>query len=179
LTLFPPLLLLWGNVNFTNLSRYSELSEKPYRRQYSHPFDCVRLNAQLIAAALPPGTEIIGAMACSVIPKRGKQTDGLDWFYNGSASRTAKGLEISVIAIVEVVAHQGYPLGVQQTPARLGKTRGAAPAAPPQSSGISWAMIEAARERLQTLPPVAPSRIDRYLQHLQTSRSQMPADLTY
>ncbi len=119
--LLPKILLLCGKVNFTNLSRYSELSEKTYRRQYSQPFDFVRLNAQIIAAALSPGTEMIGAMDCSFIPKSGKQTYGLDWCYNGSASRTEKGLEISVIAIVDVAAHQGYPLAVQQTPARLGR----------------------------------------------------------
>jgi hypothetical protein len=35
-------------------------------------------------------------MDCSFIPKSGKQTPGLDWFYNGSASRTERGLEISL-----------------------------------------------------------------------------------
>ncbi|UBF25978.1 hypothetical protein K9N68_31315 [Kovacikia minuta CCNUW1] len=53
LTLFPTILLVCGKVNFTNLSRYSELSEKTYRRQ-SHPAFCfMSLNAQLIEAAIP------------------------------------------------------------------------------------------------------------------------------
>ena len=55
-------------------------------------------------------------MDCSFIPKSGKKTYGLDWFYNGSASRSEKGLEISVIAVVDVAAHRGYTLSVQQTP---------------------------------------------------------------
>jgi hypothetical protein len=37
----------------------------------------------------------------SFIPKSGKHTHGLDWFYNGSASRSQKGLEISTLAIID------------------------------------------------------------------------------
>ena len=179
----PTILLLCGKVNFTNLSRYSELSEKTYRRHYSQPFDFVRLNTQLIEVAIPVGAQRIGAMDCSFIPKSGKQTYGLDWFYNGSASRTEKGLEISVIAIVDVAAHQGYTLSVQQTPAQLGKVRAKSPA--PQPPGLTLAVIEAARVMLQTRPPaptpvaVAPeiTRIDHYLQQLQAT--PWPADVTY
>ena len=77
------------------------------------------LNAHLIAEALPSGVHKIGGMDCSFIPKSGKGTYGIDWFYNGSASRSEKGLEISVIAIIDVADHQSYTLSVQQTPANL------------------------------------------------------------
>jgi hypothetical protein len=112
LTLFPTILLC-GKVNFSNLSRYIELSEKTYRRHYSQPFGFTEFNRHMIDETVSATAEVIGATDCSFIPKSGKQTYGLDWFYNGSTSRTEKGLEISVI---DVVAHQGYPLSVQQTP---------------------------------------------------------------
>jgi hypothetical protein len=52
-------------------------------------------------------------MDCSFVPKSGKATYGIEYFYNGSASRDEKGLEIS---IVDVDAKQGYALSVQQIP---------------------------------------------------------------
>lgn len=62
------------------------------------------LNAQLISEAIAASVTQIGAMDCSFIPKSGKATYGLDWFYNGSANRTEQGLEISVIAVIDVEA---------------------------------------------------------------------------
>jgi DDE superfamily endonuclease len=177
-----------GNVNFTNLSRYSEWSERTYRRQYRQEFCFMGLNAQLIEAAIPREATCIGAMDCSFIPKSGKATYGLDWFYNGSASRAQKGLEISVIAVIDVEAHRGYSLSVQQTPASLAKRK-----ATPQSQhqSIRWAAIEQARQMLEQLPvKVTPTadvgkarveltRMDYYLKHLQESYAYLPTRLKY
>lgn len=107
------------------------------------------LNAKVIEAAIPIGATCIGAMDCSFIPKSGKATYGLDWFYNGSASRTQKGLEISVIAVIDVAAHRGYSLSVKQTPANLAKRKTKVQS---QSQQITGAMIEQTRQRLQQLP---------------------------
>jgi hypothetical protein len=204
LTLFPTILLLCGKVNFTNLSRYSELSEKTYRRQYSQPFAFVEANRHLIDRSVSEISEVIAATDCSFIAKSGKQTYGLDWFYNGSASRSEKGLEISVIAVIDVVAHQGYTLSVQQTPAMP-------PGAPKQGKGKAKSQgqgkscqtfcrqdIERVRESLEHLParslssqsavqipppePVAApeiTRIDHYLKHLQDTQPHFPTRLKY
>jgi hypothetical protein len=188
LTLFPTILLVCGKVNFTNLSRYSQFSERSYRRQYSQKFCFMDLNAKLIQAAIASNAPCIGAMDCSFIPKNGKATYGLDWFYNGSASRTQKGLEISVIAIIDVEAHRGYSLSVQQTPANLAKRKAEAQS---QRQAISWALIEQTRQMLNQLPnkatagaatdTVAPelTRIDSYLKHLQESYAYLPTQLKY
>jgi DDE superfamily endonuclease len=191
--LFPTILLLCGNVNFANLSRYGGLSEKTYGRQYSQSFGFISFHADLIAEAMPVSADQIGAMDCSFIPKSGKATYGLDWFYNGSASRAEKGLEISVIAIIDVKTHRSYSLSVQQTPARLcpakcaDKRESNAPA--PESSSesssetpIAHSAIEQARTMLCQLPPKAEpelSRIDHYLHHLQTTHPHLPAGLKY
>jgi hypothetical protein len=110
------LFVVCGKANFTNLSRYGDYSEKTYRRQYQKSFDFIRLNAETIAEAIPSYREQVGAIDCSFIPKSGKTTWGVDSFYNGSISKSEKGLEISVISVVDVDACQGYTLSVQQTP---------------------------------------------------------------
>jgi hypothetical protein len=188
LTLFPTILLVCGKVNFTNLSRYSELSERTYRRQYRQEFCFMSLNAHLIEAAIPEGSRCIGGMDCSFIPKSGKATYGLDWFYNGSQSRTQKGLEISVIAIIDVDAHRGYSLSVQQTPATVAQRQAKAQNQQPRITG---AMIEQTQQMLEQLPikPIAEAevdnvaaeltRMDYYLKHLQESYAYLPAGLKY
>lgn len=177
---------MFGKVNFTNLSRYREWSEKTYRRHYSQAFSFMVLNAVLIEAAIPSSVTQIGAMDCSFIPKSGKTTYGLDWFYNGSASRSEKGLEISVIAVIDVAAHRGYSLSVQQTAAKLGVSQ-----TKPKRKGIAWQTIEQVQTMLQPLPEKtksAPSvtmivptvtRIDPYLQQLKNTRPYLPTTLKY
>jgi len=114
-TLFSTILVVCGKVNFTNLSRYSQISERSYRRQFQRSFNFIKGNANLIEQAIPATARQIIATDCSFVPKSGKATYGIEHFYNGSAGRAEKGLEISVLAIVDVDAKQGYALSVQQT----------------------------------------------------------------
>jgi Transposase DDE domain len=198
LTLFPTILLVCGKVNFTNLSRYSELSEKTYRRQYSQPFGFTAFNRHMIDEAVGETAEVIAATDCSFIPKSGKQTYGLAWFYNGSARRTEKGLEISVISVIDVVGHQGYTLSVQQTPPipagaqNKGKGKGKG------RQTLYREAIERVREHLKHLPARSPlsqsgvqpapaepvtapeiTRIDHYLKQLQDTQPHFPTRLKY
>jgi hypothetical protein len=197
LSLIPTILLLCGNVNFTNLSRYGEYSEKTHRRHYSQPFSFMSLNEQLIGEAMPVRGDQIGGMDCSFIPKSGKKTYGLDWYYNGSASRTEKGLEISVIAIIDVESHQCYTLSVQQTPAtpahtsKLKRKGKSAQQQHPGHPSISKSAIEQARIMLGQLPPKPNStgdgepvaaevtRIDHYLHQIKTTYPHLPEGLKY
>ena len=156
------------------------------------------LNAHLIAEAMPFRTQQIGGMDCSFIPKSGKKTYGLDWFYNGSASRAEKGLEISVIAILDEATHQSYALSVQQTPANLKCQRTkrkikskCKSTSRPRPSFIPSGDIERAQTMLSQLPPHPPSaplpkliapeitRIDHYLHHLKATHPYLPVGLKY
>ena len=47
LTLFTTILMARGKINFRNLSRYSDLSEKTYSRHFAKPFDFVAVNRRL------------------------------------------------------------------------------------------------------------------------------------
>ena len=76
-TLFLTILLMRGKVNFRNMSRYSNLSEKTYSRQYRQSFDFTDFNKHLIEDTVASDHEKIGVLDCSFITKSGKETYGL------------------------------------------------------------------------------------------------------
>jgi len=115
LTLFTTILVVRGKIHFRNLSRYSDLSEKTYSRQFAKAFDAISFNRQLINETIGTESERIVAFDPSFIPKAGKQTYGRDFFWNGAHSRSEKGLEISTFAIIDVTRNTGFALSVQQT----------------------------------------------------------------
>ena len=169
MTLFSTLLISCGRANFTNLGRYSQLSERTYRRQYQRSFNFMKFNQQLIEGAIEPESSVILAVDCSFIPKSGKQTYGIDYFYNGSASRAEKGLEVSAMAqskalpvvlrrsarmrCVDVNQKTAYNLSVQQTPANSSSSE-------------------------KTEQPET-TRIDHYLDQLEATVSDLPSSLRY
>jgi DDE superfamily endonuclease len=168
------LFVVCGKANFTNLSRYGEYSERTYRRQYQKSFDFIPFHAQTIAAAIEPSREQIAAIDCSFIRKSGKQTWGVDNFYNGSISKSQKGLEISVIAVVDVLAHQGYTLSVQQT----AKTeRESSPLAQP--TGKKKRKSKSKSKSKAKTEPVISERVKGYLEQLKTARAHLPVAVKY
>jgi DDE superfamily endonuclease len=115
-TLFVTILVLRGRVNFRNLSRYCDYSERTIARQFREPFDWPDFHQRVLMMALDPHSELISAHDASFIPKSGKQTFGLGHFFNGCASRAERGLEISTLAVVEVTRRCAFTLAVAQTP---------------------------------------------------------------
>jgi len=114
--LLATILALRGRVNYRNLARYGNYSERSYARQFKRPFPWLEYHAKTFQAALPPSHELIAAQDASFIPKSGKKTYGLDKFYNGCASRPERGLEISAVAVVDVTQKGAYIAAVAQTP---------------------------------------------------------------
>ncbi|MEL6777244.1 MAG: hypothetical protein AAFO06_08315 [Cyanobacteria bacterium J06597_16] len=92
MTLFTTIYVVCGKVNFTNLSRYSELSERTYRRHFDEPYAFIGLNQETIALAIEPTQFQVSAIDASFVPKSGKATYGLDYFHNGKAGRSERGL---------------------------------------------------------------------------------------
>jgi len=105
-----------GHATFRNLSRYSPYQEKTFARWYGKDFDFVSLNKAAIMEVVPAAHEQALVIDASFVPKSGKHTYGLDCFWNGSHSRTEKGLEISVLAWLDISANCAYCLSVEQTP---------------------------------------------------------------
>ena len=91
------------------------MNEKTYRGQFAKDVDFGRLNAELIQAAAAQAHERLAVMDSSFIRKSGKATFGLDRFWNGCSSRVGKGLEVSLVGMVDVETEVGYALHAQQT----------------------------------------------------------------
>lgn len=105
-----------GKVNYRNLSRYSDYCEKTYARHYRRTFAFVEFNERLINEIVPADHELLGVMDCSFVAKSGKATYGLGNFYNSSQDKATKGLEISVLGVVDVTDNTAYTLSARQTP---------------------------------------------------------------
>ena len=115
--LIATILSLRGRFNYRNLARYGGYTERSYARQFQQSFPWLEYHAKLLQAALPSSHELVAAQDASFIPKSGKKTYGLDRFYNGCAGRPERGLEISVVAVVDVTQKGAYVSAVSQTPA--------------------------------------------------------------
>lgn len=118
--LFGLIFSIQGRINFENLSRYSKYDESTFRRHFGKFFDWLGFNDALIKLA-QVGTQeaVIAAIDCSFIPKSGKSTFGLDKFWSGCAGTAQKGLEISVLALIDVASAEAWTLDVTQTPSQL------------------------------------------------------------
>ncbi len=84
--LIATILALRGRVNYRNLARYGNYSERAYARQFGRPFPWLEYHAKTIQLVLPVAHELIAAQDASFIPKSGKKTYGLDKFYNSCAA---------------------------------------------------------------------------------------------
>jgi hypothetical protein len=124
-------------------------------------------------------------MDCSFITKSGKQTYGVDYFYNGSASKSEKGLEISVIAIVDVDMHQGYTLSVQQSAAKEVVPVTTKPRAQDKAKHVVQKLCKQSKK---TPKPSKKSpgielqevtRIDAYLQQLTDTQPHLPKQVKH
>src|SRR6266852_9046122 len=152
-TLFVTILVLRGRVNFRNLRRYCDSSERTIARQFREPFDWPDFHQRVLRTALDPRAELVSAHDASFLPKSGKQTFGLGYFFNGCASRAERGLEISTLAVVDVTRRCAFTLAVSQTPP------GADKAASNQAAEVT--------------------RIDFYRQQLREQRHRLPHSVNY
>jgi len=154
------LLCVWlavrGRFNFVNLSRYSTYDERTLRRHFSCDFAWGTFNRHLVEALLPTasqGREVILAMDASFVPKSGKHTTGLAYFFNGCVGRSEKGLELSLVSAMDVIANTAYTLHAQQTlPSKTNQTN----------------------KTNKTQEEETETRLTLYLQHLEATRAYWP-----
>lgn len=110
-------LVCQSKINFSALARHSSLNEKTFRRNFRKKMDFVALNQALVARC--GGTITAFALDASFIKKSGKQTFGLDQFWNGCAARAEKGLEVSLIALIDARRKAAFALALDQTEPQL------------------------------------------------------------
>ena len=105
---------LRGRHNFLNMARYGSYNEQTYRNNFQKCFDFKSFNNELIKNSC--SQHLINAFDPSYIPKSGKQTEHLGWFWSGCSGRALKGLEIGGFAVVDVENNTAMSLEAVQTP---------------------------------------------------------------
>ena len=123
LSLLSVLCVFQGRATYRNLSRYCLMSERRFSRWYARDLDFSAFNAKLLSQALPVTGDKIAAIDASFMPKSGHHTQGLGYFYNGSAGKAQRGLEISMISIVDSQSNTAYALDARQTLDIAGQSR--------------------------------------------------------
>lgn len=120
ITLFEVLLHMRGRKNYTNIARYGPFSELTLRRRMNKPFEWLKFNIAMFEySRRGDQNPVIGAFDCSFIRKSGSKTYGLDKFWSSVAGKSLKGLEISLIAVIEVIGAKAWAIDIKQTPAEL------------------------------------------------------------
>ena len=154
------LLLLWpavrGRYNLLNLSRYSSYHEQSFRRHFGKEFAWGALNAALLRTLVPHTHELMLAQDASFVRKSGKKTCGLGRFYNGCAQRPERGLELSLVSVVDLTQNTAYALHAKQSP--------------PQTKAQTKAQTKDKAKRERACP---------HLQHLRETQEHWPAGATF
>jgi hypothetical protein len=110
---------LRGRLTFTNMARFSPLHEQTFRRHFAKFFDWMTFNRSVLSLAPFETSHLIGALDCTFVPKSGKKTYGLDRFFCSSTSKVERGLEVSVLALIETESQERFTLDATQTPPDL------------------------------------------------------------
>ena len=149
--------MVCGRVNYTNLSRYSSLSERTFRRNLNQGIGFESVNGHLIKIyGSRVGVQLL-VVDATFNEKSGRYTPNLDRFYNGKSGQVEKGLEWSVVAVVDLEQNTAYALSAQQTEAGLPERVKAAAAA----------------------SKVCGNRVDFYLGHLAHCQTYVPERVQY
>jgi Transposase DDE domain len=151
------LLMSWltvqGRFNFTNVCRYCRYNERTLRRWFSRCFNWAEFNSRLIQMLAGSDHEMIAAMDASFVCKSGKKTEGIDWYWHGTASRAEKGLEASVISLVDMDVNSAYALSAKQTNPT---------GTPASKTGSGLTRIDQGVDHLQETHPFFPAKV-KYL----------------
>ena len=115
--LFQTIFVCQSRINFSTLARHSSMNERTFRRQFRQPVNFTEINRAIIKQSDCQVTAF--AMDASFIRKSGKETFGLDKFWDGCASRAEKGLEASIISLVCGKSGVSFALTVDQTEPNL------------------------------------------------------------
>ena len=106
-------LSITSRVNFSQLGRYGHYGEQRYRQQFGEKFEFLEFNAAMIKQY--GGKRQVIAFDPSYIPKSGKSTPGVGYFWSGCAGKSKWGLEIGGIAALDLDNHTAMHLEAVQT----------------------------------------------------------------
>lgn len=107
-----------NKVNFTQLGRFGNHTEKTYRQHFEKSqVDMFKLNFELAQQYFGDSVGVKAiAIDQSYIPKAGKHTPFTGYFWSGAAASAKWGLEILGMGIIDSLRHECIMLGAYQTP---------------------------------------------------------------
>lgn len=111
-------LSLKGRYCFRNMSRWACFCEHTVSRNFVKAFDFY-LFQQVFFDTFLAGKKLIAVVDCSFVTKAGKATFGLDKFFSSCVKKAVKGLELSLVALVDTESREAFSLHVRQTKAGL------------------------------------------------------------
>lgn len=112
------LYVVMNKVNFTQLGRFGNHTEKTYRQHFEKSqVDMFKLNFELAQQYFGDSVGVKAiAIDQSYIPKAGKHTPFTGYFWSGAAASAKWGLEILGMGIIDSLRHECIMLGAYQTP---------------------------------------------------------------
>ena len=177
--LLTALTYLPGRVNFRNLGRYTPLSEKTFSRWFRRPFNFVAFNLLSLNTLLDNG-EWVAAIDASFAPKSGRSSYGLDWFWNGSRGQAERGLELSLLAVVDVTRNTAYTLSAYQTPALPKAPKVAKESTVNTEAEVTQDADKKAKTNANKTPKeTRTTRIDIYLAHIKRDTKLLLGKIRY
>jgi len=117
LAMFAAMFAFQGKANRVNLHRYGAPPPRTQYRQQQRPFDATAFNLAALKDQGVLAAARLLVMDATFVKKSGKHTYGRGWFYNGCHSRAERGLEFSVIGLVDPDENTAYAVNAQQSPA--------------------------------------------------------------
>ena len=103
-----------GRYNFLNMARYGEYNEQSYRNNFNDGVNFLELNVALIRES--SSKNLVIAFDPSYIPRSGKHTEHLGYFWSGTSGKALKGLEIGGLAAIDIDNNTAMSLEAIQTP---------------------------------------------------------------
>lgn len=113
-------LSLKGRYCFRNISRWGSFCEHTISRNFAKKFDFYGFQQGFIDSFFK-GKKWIAVVDCSFVTKAGKATFGVDKFFSSTAGKAVKGLELSLIGLVDIETREAFSLHSKQTKAGLGE----------------------------------------------------------
>jgi hypothetical protein len=108
-----------GRINFEQMGRQGNLTEKSYRLHFEKAFDWMTFNGELISTAC--SDELCIGFDPSYISKSGKNTPGLGYYFSGVAGSYKRGLEIGNLAVIDIKQNTAYHLKSTTTPTQVSR----------------------------------------------------------
>ena len=107
------ILSLRGKANFLQFTRYGYMNEKSYRNNFENDFDWSGFNKEFIC--MNCSDELIIGFDPSFIPKSGKKTPDIGYYYSGCKGGFDRGLEIGCFSIIDIKQNTAYHYRAVQT----------------------------------------------------------------